>query len=92
MTRIVRFYCWACMDATRYVLAVGLGAYGTGLAVLLIGWFALTGRLDGAAVEMAFIIAWITGALFGLGMWYVFGRKLRKAIRDAAQKSSASRR
>lgn len=84
MNRIIRLYSWACMGMLRYIVAVGLCTFGSLLALVMIAWFAVSGRLSSAAVYMAFYIAWVTGAFFGLGMWIFFGRKIRKVLSEAA--------
>lgn len=71
---------WASHSAGRFVLVIGLGAYGVILGIGLTLYLALVGGLPiGLSAGVGFGLSEIAGLLFGGGMWAVSRRPKRKA-------------
>ena len=81
MNSIKKTYLWACRGPLRYVLVVGLGAYGISLGLALTAFLAVRCHLYRfVGAEVAFFLSESAGLIFGLGMWMFLGRKVRKLI------------
>lgn len=81
MNAVKRIYCWACSGPVRYVVVVGLGAYGITLGVALSLFLLLRGHAHGiTGIVFSFALSEIAGLVFGLGMWLTNGRKVRKML------------
>lgn len=81
METIQKLYRWACKKALRYVPVVGLAAYGVPLGLALAIYLAIAWRLPAeVATGIAFAFSECAGLIFGLGLWFVSGRRERKSF------------